>query len=146
MAAYNITPLPPWGTLFTALTSANRLPTQRYTHCLPSAGPSWNRDSSMKSTRLQCASGQGRWAFAHWSQLRRWTAVRPWWGRWAPRWASRRRFLTVWAEIIWLCKPTVLSAVWVAGLSRSRRWSQMWRSWTSRGYTWSAVVRPGDQL
>jgi hypothetical protein len=39
-------------------------------------------------------------------------------------------FLTVCAEMIWLCKPTVSSAFQVAVLRWSRRWgSQMWRSW-----------------
>ncbi len=60
------------------------------------------------------------------------------WGRRACRWASLRRFLTVCAEILWLCKPIVAAAVRVAGLRRSWRWRcWMWRSW----YTWSAVVR-----
>jgi hypothetical protein len=46
-------------------------------------GYSWNRDSSVKSTLLQRASGHGKWAFAHGSRLRRRTAVRsrPWWGQ-----------------------------------------------------------------
>ncbi len=44
------------------------------------------------------------------------------------RWASLRRFLTVCAEILWLCKLIVAAAVWVAGLRRFWRcW--MWRSW-----------------
>ncbi len=38
-----------------------------------------------------------------------------------------RRFLTVCAEILWLCKPIVGTAVRVAGLRRS--WCWMWRSW-----------------
>ena len=82
------------------------------------------------------------WAFAHSSQLRRWTAVRsrPWWGRRACRWASLRRFLTVCAEILWVCKPIFAAAVWVAGLRPSWRWScQMWRSW-------AGVVTCGLQL
>ncbi len=47
------------------------------------------------------------------------------------RWAFLRRFLTVCAEIIWLCKPIVAAAaVRVAGLRRSWRWRcWMWRSW-----------------
>ncbi len=37
---------------------------------------------------------------------------------------------TVCAEILWLCKPIVAAAVWVAGLRRSWRWRcWMWRSW-----------------
>ncbi len=66
------------------------------------------------------------------SPLRRRTAVRsrPRWGRRACRWASLRRFLTVCAEILWLCKPIVAAAVWVDGLRRSWRWRcWMWRSW-----------------
>ncbi len=52
------------------------------------------------------------------------------WGRRACRWASLRRFLTVCAEILWLCKPIVAAAVRVAGLRRSWRWRcWMWRSW-----------------
>ncbi len=55
---------------------------------------------------------------------------RPWWGRRACRWASLRRFLTVCAEILWLCKPIVAAAVQVAGLRGSWRWRcWMWRSW-----------------
>ncbi len=72
------------------------------------------------------------WAFAHSSRLRQRTAVRsrPRWGRRACRWASLRRFLTVCAEIIWLCKPIVAAAVRVAGLRRSWRWRcWMWRFW-----------------
>ncbi len=72
------------------------------------------------------------WAFAHSNRLRRQTAVRsrPRWGRRACRWASLRRFLTVCAEILWLCKPIVAAAVRVAGLRRSWRWRcWMWRSW-----------------
>ena len=65
--------------------------------------------------------------------LRHQTAVRlrPWWGRRACRWASMKQFLTVFAEILRLCKPTVSSAVRVAGLRQCRRRrSCMWRSWT----------------
>ncbi len=52
------------------------------------------------------------------------------WGRRACRWASLRRFLTVCAEILWLCKPIVAASVRVAGLRRSWRWRcWMWRSW-----------------
>ena len=72
------------------------------------------------------------------------TGVRssPWW-RWrACRLTSLRRFLTVCKEMILLCKPTVSSAVRVAGLRQSCRWrSQMWRSWAgvvTRGqWLWS---------
>ncbi len=54
------------------------------------------------------------WAFAHSSRLWQQTAVRsrPRLGWRAYRWASRRRFLTVCAEILWLCKPIVAAAVW----------------------------------
>ncbi len=46
------------------------------------------------------------------------------------RWASLRLFLTVYAEILWLCKPIVAAAVRGAGLRRSWRWRcWMWRSW-----------------
>ncbi len=70
--------------------------------------------------------------FAHSSRLRRRTAVRsrPRWGPQACRWASLRWFLTVCAEILWLCKPIVAAVVRVAGLRRSWRWRcWMWRSW-----------------
>ncbi len=100
--------------------------------CLPSALYSENRDSSMKRTPLQNARRHRMWAFAHSSRLRWRTAVRsrPRWGRQACRWASLRRFLTVCAEILWLCKPIVAAAVRVAGLRRSWRWRYwMWRSW-----------------
>ncbi len=51
-------------------------------------------------------------------------------------------FLTVCAEILWLCKPIVAEAVWVAGLRWSWRWRcWMWRSWAGV-VTCSAVVRP----
>ncbi len=92
----------------------------------------WNRDSSVKRTPLQSARRHRRWAFAHSSRLRRWTAVRsrPRWGRRACRWVSLRLFLTVCAEILWLCKPIVAAAVWVAGLRQSWRWRcWMWRLW-----------------
>ncbi len=116
----------------TTLTSANCSPTRRHTRCLPSAQYSQNRDSSVKRTPLQSARRHRMWAFAHWRQLRWRTAVRsrPQWGWRASRWASLRRFLTVCAEILWLCKPIVAAAVRVAGLRRSWRWRcWMWRSW-----------------
>ncbi len=72
------------------------------------------------------------WALVHSSQLRWRTAVRsrPQWGRWACRWASLRRFLTVCTAILWLCKPIVAASVRVAGLRRSWRWRcWIWRSW-----------------
>ncbi len=82
------------------------------------------------------------WAFAHSSWLWRRTSVRsrPRWGRRACRWASLRRFLTVCAEIIWLCKPIVAAAVRVAGL----RWSWRWRCWMWR--SWAGVVTRGLRL
>ncbi len=99
-------------------------PTLRHTRCLPSALYSENRDSSVKKTPLQSARRHWMWAFAHSSRLRRWTAVRsrPRWVRRACRWASLRRFLTVCAEILWLCKPIVAAGVRVAGFRRSWRW------------------------
>ncbi len=111
-----ITPPPPWATRSTTLTSANRSPTQRHTRCLPSALYSENWYSSEKRTPLQSARRHWMWALAHSSRLRRQTAVRwrPRWGRQAYRWASLRRFLTVCAEILWLCKPIVAAAVRVA--------------------------------
>ncbi len=124
------------GHSFTALTWANRSPTQRHTRCLPSALYSENRDSSMKRTPLQSARRHWMWAFAHSSRLRWQTAVRsrPRWGRRACRSASLRRFLTVCAENLWLCKPIVAAAVRVAGLGRSWRWRcWMWRSWAGVG-------------
>ncbi len=125
-------PPPPWATRSTMLTSANRSPTQRHTRCLPSALYSENRDSSVKRTPLQRDRQHRMWAFAHTSRLRWWTAVRsrPQRGRRACWWASLRRFLSVYAEIIWLCKPIVEAAIRVAGLRRSWRWRcWMWRSW-----------------
>ncbi len=112
--------------------SANRSPTRRHTCCLPSALYSENQDSSVKRTPLQSARRHRMWAFAHSSRLRWGTAVRlrPRWGQRACRWASLRRFLTVCAEILWLCKPIVVAAVRVAGLRRSWKWRcWMWRSW-----------------
>ncbi len=144
-AAHTITPPPPWATRSTTLTSANRSPTRRHTRCLPSALYSENRDSSVKRTPLQSARRHRMWAFAHSSRLRRRTAVRsrPRWGRRACRWASLRRFLTVCAEILWLCKPIVAAAVGVAGLKTILEVKMLdveVLGWC--GYTWSAVVRP----
>ncbi len=142
LCSLSITPPPPWATWSTTLTSANRSPTRRHTHCLPSALYSENRDSSVKRTPLQSARRHRMWVFAHSSRLRRRAAVRsrPWWGRRACRWASLRRFLTVCAEIIWLCKLIVAAAVRVAGLRRSWRW-RCWR-WRS----WAGVVTHGLRL
>ncbi len=92
----------------------------------------WKPDSFVKRTPLQSAKCHRMWAFAHWSCLRWRTAVRsrPRWGRRACRWASLRPFLTVCAEILWLCKLIVAAAVRVAGLRQSWRWRYwMWRSW-----------------
>jgi hypothetical protein len=48
--------------------------------------------------------------------------------------------LTVCAEILQLCKPTVSSAVWVSGLRESRKCrSRIWRSWAD-------IVTRGLQL
>ncbi len=122
--AHTITLPPPWATQSTKLTSENRSPTQRHTRCLPSALYSENRDSSVKRRPLQSARRHRMWAFAHSSLLWQQTAVRsrPRWGRRAYRWASPRRFLTVCAEILWLCKAIFAAAVRVAGLRRSWRW------------------------
>ncbi len=81
-------------------------------------------------------------AFAHSSRLQRRTTVgsRPRWGWRACRWASLRRFLTVCAEILWLCKPIVAAADRVAGL----RWSWRWRCWMWR--SWAGVVTHGLRL
>ncbi len=114
------------------LTSANRSPTQRHRRCLPSAQYSENQDSSVKRAPLQSARHYWMWAFAHSSRLRWRIAVRsrPRWGLRACRWASLRQFLTVCAEIIWLCKPIFAAAFRVAGFRRSWRWRcWMWRSW-----------------
>ncbi len=132
MPAHTITPPPPWATRSTTLTPANSSHTRCHTGCLPSALYSKNRDSSVKRTPLQSATHHRMWAFVHSSQLRQRTAVRsrPRWGRRACRWASLTRFLTVCADILWLCKPIVAAAVRVAGLRRSWRWRcWMWRSW-----------------
>ncbi len=146
-------PLPPWATWSTTLTSANRSPTQFHTRYLPSALYSEKRDSSMKRSLLQSARRHRMWAFAHSSRLRWRTAVRssPQRGRRACRWASLRRFLTVCAEILWLCKPIVAAAVRVAGLRRSWRWRcWMWRSWAgvvTRGLRlWGRLDVPPNSL
>jgi hypothetical protein len=120
MSAHTLIPPPPWGILFTMVDI--RKPLAHTLHCLPSARESWNRDLSMKGTILWRASGHRRWAFANWSRLRCQTVVtsRPWWGWRAHRWTSLRQFLTVSAEILRMCKPTVSSAVRVAGLRQSR--------------------------
>ncbi len=89
-------------------------------------------DSCVNRTPLQSVRCYRMWAFAHSSRFRQRTAVksRPRWGRRACKWASLRQFLTVCAEIIWLCKPIVAAAVRVAGLIWSWRWRcWMWRSW-----------------
>ncbi len=100
-----------------------------HTRCLPSALYSENQDSSVKRTHLQSARRHWMWAFAH-SSTETADRSRPRWGRRSCRWASLRRFLTVCAEIIWLCKPIVAAAVRVAGLRPSWRWRcWMWRSW-----------------
>ncbi len=141
MPAHTITPPPQWATLSTTLTSANCSPTQHHTPPLPS-----DQVSSVKRTPPLSARRHRMWAFAHSSRLWWRTAVRsrPWWGRRACRWASLRRFLTVCAEILWLCKPIVAAAVRVAGLRRSWRWRcWMWRSWAGEVTSWSAVVRLG---
>ncbi len=44
------------------------------------------------------------------------------------------------AKILWLCKPTVASAVQVAGLRRVKKLDVEVLGWC--GYTWSVVVRP----
>ncbi len=79
------------------------------------------------------------WAFAQSSQLRRRAAVRsrPRWGWRACSWASLRRFLTVCAEIIWLCKLIVAATVQADCLKRYWRW----RCWIWRA--WSGVVTHG---
>ncbi len=106
--------------------------TTPYTQWLPSALYSENQDSFVKRTPLQSARRHRMWAFAHSIRLRWRTAVRsiPRWGQWVGRWASLRHFLTVCAEILWLCKPIVAAAFQVAGLRQSCRWRcWMWRSW-----------------
>ncbi len=112
MPAHIITPPLLWATRSTTLTSANRSPTWRLTRCLPSASYSENRDSSMKRTPLQSARHHQMWVFSHsrWLRQRSTFRTRPRWGRQACRWASLRRFLTVCAEILWLCKPIVTAA------------------------------------
>ncbi len=111
--------------------------------CLPSALYSENRDSSVKRTPLQSARRHRKWAFVHSSQLWHQTAVRsrPRWGWPACRWSSLRRFLTVCAEIIWLCKLIVVAVVRVAGLRRSWRW-RCW-IWMYCQILWNAF---GDGL
>ena len=136
MSAHTITPPPPWGTLFTTLTSVNRSPTQSQAYCLPSTRYSWNRDSSIMSTLLQRASGHRRRAFAHWSQLRHRTAIRsrPWWGPQARRWASLSWFLTK-TDCANL-QFHQLSGWQVLQVKKSDVAVLGWH-----GYTWSAVVR-----
>lgn len=54
----------------------------------------------------------------------------PRWGQWVRRWDSLRHSLAVCAEINWICKPTVASAVQVACLWHSCRWrGWVWSSW-----------------
>ena len=60
-------------------------------HTTPSTQYSWNPGFINEvHTSPEC-----QWAYAHWSQLPRQTAVRsrPWWGWQARRWASLRQFL-----------------------------------------------------
>ncbi len=106
----------------------------------------------MKRTPLKSVRRHRMCAFAHSSQLWRWTVVRqrPRWGWRACRWASLRWFLTVCAEFLWLCKPIVAAAVRLTGLRRSWRWRcWMWRSWAgvvTRGLRlWGRLnVRPNS--
>lgn len=81
MPGHTITPLPPWGTLFTTLTLLNHLLIWLHTRCPPSAQYSVNRDSSVMRTLLQSVRHHQRWGFSHSSQLWQRTAVRsrPWW-------------------------------------------------------------------
>jgi hypothetical protein len=123
------------------LTSANRLPTRCHTHHLPGTVDTgihpWGAHFSSVTVVIE---GE------HWSRLRRGTSVRSRSrrGRRAHRWASPWRFLTVCAKflrlygcVLWLCKPTVSSAVRGAGFRWSRRWrSRMWRSWAHGLLLW----------
>ncbi len=107
---HTITPVPPWATRSTTLTSANRSPTRRHTSpsaiCPVQWKPVFIRE---ENTEL-----------GYDDELQTRTC----------RWASLRRFLTVCAEILWLCKPIVAATVRVTGLRRSWRWRcWMWRSW-----------------
>ncbi len=143
MPIHTITPLPPWATRSTTLTSANHSPTQCHTCCRPSALYSENRDSSMKRTPLQSARRHWMWAFAHSSRLWRQTAVRS-----RPRWGQRacRCLETISGS---LCRNSLVMQT-DCGSSCPGGWSQMILEmkmldvkvlgWC--GYTWSAVVRP----
>ncbi len=98
-----------------------------------------NRDSSMKRTPLKVP---GAIKFEHLPTqvgLRWRTAVRsrPRWGWRAWRWASLRLFLTVCAEILWLCKPIVAAVVRVAVVRRS--WGEDARC-GGPGLVWLHVV------
>ncbi len=55
--------------------------------------------------------------------------LRPRWGRRTCRWASLRRFLTVCAEMLWLCNRLLqqLSGASLRTILEVRYW--MWRSW-----------------
>ncbi len=100
----------------------------------------WKPGFILKRTPLQSARRHRMWAFAHSRRLRWRTAVRlrPQWGRRACRWASLRWFLTVCAEILWLCKPIV--AGWSQTILEVKMLDVEVLGWC--GYTWSAVVRP----
>jgi hypothetical protein len=137
MPTNTISPPPPWGTLFTTLTSENHSPTWHHTHCLPSAQYSWNRHSSVKSTLLQRASG-------HRSGLRRRITVRsrPWWGQWVRRWAYFRQFLNslCWNSLV-VQTHSFISCLggWNQMILQVKKTDVEVLCW--RGYTWSAIVR-----
>ncbi len=103
------------------LTSANRLPTRRHTRCLPVRPCTvkigihpWREHLSKVPDAIECEHLPTQVGYDDE----------------ACRLASLRRFLTVCAKIIWLCKPIVAAAVRVAGLRQSWRWRcWMWRSW-----------------
>ncbi len=131
-----------WATRSTMLTSANRSPTWRHTHCLPSALYSENRDSSWREHLSKVPDDIRMWAFAHSRRLRRRTAVRsrPRWGRRACRWASLRRFLTVCAEMFWLYKLIVAASCpsgWSQTIVEVKMLDVEVLGWCD--YTWSAV-------
>ncbi len=109
--------------------------------CLPEG--SW--ESSHWWTPLQSARCHRMWAFSHSSRSRWRTAVRsrPRWGWRACRWASLRWFLTVCAEIIWLCKQIVWRICpggWSQMILEVKMLDMEVLGWCD--YTWSVVVRP----
>ncbi len=82
-----------------------------------------------ENTSLVCKI---RWAFAHCTQVM--TSLR----------MSSTQFVTDYAEILWLFKPAVASAVWGAGLGWLCRWRS--RMWSLRAGVTTRGLQFGGQL